>query len=349
MAKMTCSISGLELKIPHMAMTLPAGYSAHPIFYLPQKQLLGIYRNYLKGRLTDIDSYLLFLALIHSTDAVSFQHPAHYRKGTTDKIIANNIDRLVTVIWQSDIIQHPSFKQPSYRVSAENYNQFLIGITEWLNLWEANIDTFKKGRVFAVRRRQLETVEKKLEKIILSGFEGTVLANSVATWADKAAEFPSDTAEQWKGIIRKCYNSEAMFNTPKSTLEEIRDYCQQNILAGSIHFHSLMKVLNGGIARHRSYLGLDTIDTFSNISSTYTLLTEDVNVQDKALIDILSKAPTEPPVRNNYPSQIAFIRAKLNYKVYLQHQKATPPATPATDSSDTSILEPSATKTIEVE
>ena len=39
-----------------------------------------------------------------------------------------------------------------------------------------------------------------------------------------------------------------MFNTPLVLLKEIKDYCECNIEAGSIHFHTLIQVLQEGIS-----------------------------------------------------------------------------------------------------
>lgn len=296
---------------------------AHPIFYVPQKQLLSLYRRYTKGDLNGIDSYLLYLALAYSTDSLLFACPAKYRERTTDKLVANTIDRLVTIIWQSDIIQHPSFKQPKYIINERNATSFLTGMPTWIEAWEHNIKLFKAGRIHQRYEKRLKQVEEKLSKVILSGTSGTHLALNVANWASIAGEFPEDKIDKWKETIRKCYNPEKMFNTPKKLLEEIKEYCEQNIEAGSIHFHSLMRVLRKGINNHNDYLGLGVRSPLASLAAgtNYTLLEGDMPAEDSALLEIISKAPTSQPIREEYPNKLAFIKAKLNYKVYLQYKK----------------------------
>ena len=326
-AKVICAISGLELKIPHIAMTLDNRELAHPIFYLPQKKLLGMYERYLKQEWNDIDSYLLYLALLHSTDHVKFCVPVTYRAQHTQKIIANTIDKLVNVMWRSSAITHPSFKQPKYIITDTIATNSLSGISDFLDTWNHNIELFHMGYAREKHIARLVAAEDKLSKVILSGTTGTHLAVQVANWAAKAAEFPEAKAEEWKKTIRKCYNSSAMFSTPKKTLEEIKEYCEGNIEVGTIHFHSLMVVLKEGIRRHTDFLGLGDMNSIVAASnapkpSTYELLDSSAaDVGNNAIIDIIAAAPTEVPVRADYPSQLAFVRAKLNYRVYLQYKK----------------------------
>lgn len=319
MANYQCAISGLQLKTTHMPMCLEATDLAHPIFYLDHKKLLGLYVRYTKGDLNSIDSYLLFLALLNSTDRVKWQTCCTYAGAVTDRIVATNIDMLVHVIWQSDIISHPSFKQPKLIISLTNSNARLTSIRDWIKRWEDNIDLFKQGRARALHVHKLEKLEAKLSKVILSGTTGPHLASSVATWAAKAGEFPEAVSEAWQLIIRKCYNSEAMFTTPKAQLEEIQSYCYLNIEAGSIHFHSLMQVLNEGIARHSDFLGLGDIG--SDKKQNYAIIAEDTSPEAVATMAILAGAPKTAPVRTDYPDAISFLRAKLAFSVSKQYEK----------------------------
>ena len=229
MAKVICSISGLTLKVTHIPLTVEAGIMAHPIFYVPQKQLLSLYRRYTKGDLNGIDSYLLYLALAYSTDSLLFACPAKYRERTTDKLVANTIDRLVTIIWQSDIIQHPSFKQPKYIINERNATSFLTGMPTWIEAWEHNIKLFKAGRIHQRYEKRLKQVEEKLSKVILSGTSGTHLALNVANWASIAGEFPEDKIDKWKETIRKCYNPENRNKRRKT--ERFKYYKYKEIIA----------------------------------------------------------------------------------------------------------------------
>jgi len=319
MARITCGISGVSYKCEHVPMTLNKREIAHPIFYLPQRKLLSLYQSYVDGGLSDTDSYLLFVALLHSTDSVSFTVPTIYHS-RTQSIIAANIAQLVSVIWKSNAIQHPAFKQPGFYIREDTAE--LENIKVWIKAWESNIDKFRAGLSSIREAEELKIVENRLTKLIKSPETAAVkLAANIATWADIAAGFPSSKTEYWKATIRKCYNLTAMFSTPKEDLIEIKAYCENNLEVGSLHFHTLMVVLNKGIANHNDFLGLGSSDT---PSLGYTLLTSDDTVQEAKLLSIAESAPKSEPVAADYTSKLEFLRARLAYK---QAQKLAAAAT----------------------
>jgi len=310
MAKIICGVSDIPITIPHVPMTLSRREYSHPIFYLPQKKLLGLYTTYTKGQLTDIDSYLLFLALLKSTDSVEFVVPARITESTPN-IIAANIGQLVKTIWATNAIYHPHFKQPKFFIRQDTAN--LDNIKIWIAAWNNNISDFMKGINRESFIRQLKTVEDKLSKLIFSPEAGkTKLASAVAEWADKAACFPIATKDSWKLIIRKCYNLEAMFSTPKKDLVAVKEYCEENLEAGSIHYHTLMKTLRTGISNHNDFLGIGSLNSTS--SESYTLLTTDNTIEEAATLSLIAKAPDKEPVVSDYPNKLAFLRAKLAYR-----------------------------------
>ncbi len=314
MARITCAISGISFKCEHVPMALNHREFYHPIFALPQRKLLGLYTTYTKGHLTDIDSYLLFCALLQSTDSVNFAVPASMNKNTPT-IIANNIAQLVRVIWESNAITHPAFKQPGFYIRADTAS--LSNIHIWIKAWISNIEDFKSGLDRRSEQEKLQAIENKLSKLIFTPEAGqTKLIATVADWADKAAVFPVSKRDAWKLIIRKCYNLNAMFSTPKSELVEIKNYCEENIESGSIHFHTLMKTLRTGIANHNDFLGLSSLES-TTTDCGYTLIeetAEDRTKRESILLAIIAKAPDKEPVEKDYSSKLTFIRAKLAYK-----------------------------------
>lgn len=315
MARITCKFSGITYKCEHVPMTLNHREISHPIFHLPQQKLLSLYSRYSDGALSSTDSYLLFLSLLHSTGAVTFKHPAIYTT-ETDKIIAANISQLVTVIFKSNAIVHPTFRQPGFVLREDTAS--LSNIHIWIKAWSRNITEFSLGLSTIRDRENLMEIQNKLTALIKSPeTKDTQLASAVANWAALAADFPKNKLESWKGIIRRCFNLEAMFSTPKSELAEIKSYCEENLEVGSLHYHTLMKVLKTGIANHNDFLGLDSgffCDEDNSGDLGYTLLTTDNTVQEATMLDIISRAPTSPPVESSYPSKIAFLRAKLAYQ-----------------------------------
>jgi len=347
MAQVTCAISGIRFKVScleHISIDHTAGYF-HPIFALPHKQLHQLYAAHCKGKLSQVDSYLTFLSLINYTGKVDWQHPVTLdpAKPITRTLVENNISQLVRVIEQTDCIRHPSFTQPSFKVTYENSR--MIQIANWIKAWEENLSDWKAGRASLREAQSLQAVENKLTHLIYGGSSPAHYSHVVADWADKAAEFPPHRAEEWKKVIRSCFNTTKMFNTPLSLIKEIKDYCECNIDVGSVHFHTLMEIFNEGIARNTDYLG------GSSLALGYTLLptTSAAGKQQQAaelknaaeVAALAAKAPATEPVKSDYSTVVDYLRAKLAYRVAaatLSKQEQAPTLAPA-KMSDTITAE----------
>jgi len=303
MARITCAISGLTFSCEHISMSLAhtQGYY-HPIFALPYKDLYPLYTKHCQGELIPTDSYLLFLAFIHNTDQVIWAHPATclIKKDSTLALVENNIAQLIRVIEQTNIITLPSFSQPSYIVRKDT--SLLTQIPNWIAAWEANVKDFRLGITLKKERDDLQRVENKLTILINGGTNTKNYTAVIANWACNAAEFPNHKAEKWCRIIRSCFNTDKMFATPITEIREIKLYCEENIQAGSIHFHKLMEVLRECSTRNTAFLG-------------YSLLPEDIKNKSIELEAIATKAPTLEPKREDYPKLSDFIRDKLRYKL----------------------------------
>jgi hypothetical protein len=308
MAKVKCAISGMELKVSYVPMTLQQQELAHPIFYLSHKQLHRLYQTYTAGKLDRNSSYLLFLALLHATDHVDFRTYVRYTP-FTDSIIAHQIDRLVKVWWQSDSIINPQFRQPRFAITSETAN--LSNVKEWINAWQTNLALFNMNYARKIEQEKLQVVQDKLTATIYRGTHDVRLASIVAKWADMAGRFPEAKRELWMKTIRSCFNSTKMFATPKTLLLEIREHCENNIEVGSIHFHKLMEVLTEGLNRHTDFLGLEDLST---IPTDFTLLPSDASRNTIELSRIISEAPKERPKRNDFSSQLAYLQSLAKYQ-----------------------------------
>jgi len=315
MARITCAISGIrfdcsfieEVSIPHTA-----GYF-HPIFALPYVSLHHLYSKYCKGRLTPNDSYLLFMAFLHSSEQITWNSPAtlNPNDASTKSLVANNLGQLIRVLEKTHCISHPSFTQPSFRVTYENAD--LREITNWIKAWEDNIEDFQSGRIDKRTYEALIKVENKLTYLILSGESPEKFSHVIASWADQAAEFPPVSRELWMKTIRSCFNITKMFNTPLALLKEIKEYCECNIEVGSIHFHTLSHVLKEGIHRHIDYLG------GSSLARGYTLLSSAGRSEEikgaAEIATIAARAPETAPREKDYSTSLEFLKAKLAYRV----------------------------------
>lgn len=326
MSTITCAISGIAFKTEYMGeLTIPhtAGYF-HPVFACSHKQLHALYSLHTRGKLAPTDSYLLFLAFLHSSGKITWQHPATLDPMSTytRQLIEGNIAQLLSVLARTDTILHPHFKQPSFIVSHSNCD--LSGIGHYIKSWDNNISWWYSNRAEEKEQRDLQKVENYLSTLILSGEKVERYSHVVADWADVAAGFPIDKREEWKRVIRTCFNVTKMFNTPLTLLKEIKDYCECNIEAGSIHFHTLSKVLKKGISCHIDYLGGSSLalgyEILPELADSDTLAS--IVKNETAVNSIVSNAPIKEPVRTDYSDSMSFLRAKLAYRVSVSHTKA---------------------------
>ena len=305
--------------MPEVTIQHTEGYF-HPIFALPQRSLYTLYQKHCKGQLLPVDSYLLFMAFLHSSNKIKWDHPVTVNPNDTrvKKLVANNIAQLIRVLEKSAIIRHPGFKQPGFKMTYHTADLSYIG--NWIKAWEENIEFFNRTRADIRTRQSLMEIESKLSYLILSGEKPEKFANVIANWASEAAVFPPQHDEEWKKVIRSCFNITKMFNTPLSLLKEIKEYCECNIEAGSIHFHTLSEVLKEGISRHVDYLGGSSLALGYTILPTLSTGSE---IGDRALeqknraelLTIAATAGSSPPVRSDYPTELAFIKARLAYRV----------------------------------
>lgn len=310
MARIKCAISGITFSCEHGPLVIkPEDGYYHPIFALPYRKLYGLYSKHCAGELTPTDSYLLFLAFLHSSGKVEWRHPATCvpTEQRTVTLIENNIAQLIRVLELTGVITLPAFKQPSFVVYKDNST--LTQLTNWIGAWGRNIKDFEDNYASSKTQESLTKLENKLSYYLKSGVDPKNYAFIVADWAAKAAEFPDSKAECWTKLIRSCFNSTKMFSTPIADIREVKEFCEENIEAGSIHFHALMSTLREGTARHTNFLGLSTPNSLG-----YSLLPVDTTKNQTEVEAIIAKAPTEAPRRVDYDSQLAFIRAKLRYR-----------------------------------
>lgn len=324
MAKVTCAISGIKFSCSYLPINLDhtAGYY-HPIFAVKTKTLHGLYVRHTKGELTATDSYLTFLAFLHSSDQITWRHPATLDPNSTvtRRLVENNLHQLIRVLEKTNCIFHPRFTQPSFTVTYENSG--LQQIHNWIKAWEDNLTIFENGIADKEDRESLQKIENRLSNLILSGEKPEKFAHIIASWASKAAEFPVEQDETYQKTIRSCFNMTKMFNTSLALLKEIKEYCESNIEAGSIHFHTLSAVLKEGIRRHHDYLGGSSLALgYTLLPTADTVEARDLEAKNTAEVAALAaKAPATTPARVDYDTDLDFLRAKLAYRIACNQDK----------------------------
>lgn len=326
MAKILCAISGIQFSCDHVPMYLQSREAHHPIFNLPTPKLLGLYGKWIKQELTEIDSYLLFLALLDSTELMRWTIPAQ-RNAHTSSIVANNMSQLVHVIGQIDTIKHPSFALAQISISSET--KTLENVKHWIESWSAAIVDFKDGYRLSYalqeKNRKLISRENHLSKLIKDQSRDPVeYARIVAQWAAVAGEFPENgttpnpltgtrtsISDYWKDIITYCLKEEKMFSIPATDIHELIEHCEDNIDHGSIYAHTLMSILRTSIKKQKDFFGLGDFNLPAG--PMFRILDGNANIEDANKLSMIAAAPTSEPRKEQYPNLIGYLRAKAKW------------------------------------
>lgn len=317
--KILCSKSGIQFNCEHFPAYLHAREVSHPIFHLPQKKLLSFVPKFAASQLNEVDSYLLFLSLLESTNLVEFRTAAKVTSNTAS-IIYNNMEDLVKLVGAMNVLTHPD--QVFSRIAISPENNDLETIHYILANWELQLSDFKDGYVAISIRQDLNRREAALEKLIKSNHREIQLATQIANWAEIAGKFPEfevhtqfgtlTCAEYWKLIIRKCINAESIFSIEQKDLEELITHCEENIEHGSIYSHTLMQILRNGKEKKANFLGLGDWD-ISQSSISYLMVQSEDSVEQANMELLVNTAPTSEPKLTDYPTRFEWLKAKARW------------------------------------
>ncbi len=323
--RILCSYSSIQFQVEHFPGFLDSRESYHPVFDMAPKKLLATMGKWSSGGLTPTDSYLLFLALLKSTELVDFRVPA-IRTERTDSIVAQNIEHLARTSIRLTSIVNPSVCFPHYVVSTDT--RTLENVRYWIENWDDSYLDFTAGKLRDIEGRdewkKLATREAALERLIKNPHRPiSSYASQLADWASIAGSFPdhgtvpspftslpTTIADYWKTIITYCANDVRLFSIPRTDLQELIDHCEDKIPIGSIYSNALFKVLRHAFDRQKSFFGLGDIDISR---STYEILNSTDNVEDANLRGAIQSAPAEEPRQEQYPSKFEYLRAKLRW------------------------------------
>ena len=137
MARIVCSKSGVRFNCEHMPTTLSSSSYTHPIFHVPQKRLIALAGQWAAQKLTTTESYLLYLALLDSTELIQWRTQASYHKGM-DAIVSSNMEALLSIISKINLIKHPSFALPSFSINPSTH--LLENSYHWIQAWVENYE-----------------------------------------------------------------------------------------------------------------------------------------------------------------------------------------------------------------
>lgn len=342
MARILCSISGLEYKTQHFPYYACANESHHPVFDIPAHKLPGIYESsYLSGTLSSEENYLLYLALFRSTGMVDFRLAAT-RTDKTPGIIANSIHSLVQM--QTRILAIGSSRMaevlslPRFIITVETRD--LTPCPDWLRVWQDNYTDYQTGYRTSTALEKLTRMEESLERSIKSKLKDVSgYAYQLANWAEQAGSFPTyevldqdDTVihmnDYWKRIIKFCAKGDSIYSVPDQDLIDLIEHCEETIAHGNIQAATLMALLRSARDKKGTLATLGDID----LTRTFKILKPGDGVEEANMLALILSAPKELPLEKAYPNKLAYVRAKLKYQqaqeYYKEHPSEHPDYTP---------------------
>jgi hypothetical protein len=326
--KILCKFSGLEFAVQHFPFSLESREVAHPVFYIPQPKLISAVAKKFPDNLSPIDSYLGFLAILHSTGKIDWKVPCIYTP-EIDKIIAQNMEGLLRTVTIISAIHHPAFQYPGFVITPDTRS--LATVKHWIGIWQECIVQFQDGNKKAQLRDRIVRIESVMERFIKDPSKNPAnYANQLANWAALAGEFPTGTvpvegkqvalSEYWKSIIKRAARAEAVFSIDDKDLAELIEHCEEEIDHGSIYAFTLMKVLREAQERKKNFLGLGDFDIRT---STYRILSDADTTERANILAMIDSAPLEKPLESNYPSKVAYLRALYKWKAAQAYAEQT--------------------------
>ncbi len=325
--KILCSLSGVEFNAEHFPGTFYSREISHPIFYLPQKRLLSYTGKWASGELTRTDSYLLFLALLNSSEQVEFRVPV-FRNEHTDSLVALNMESLVRTVIKLNAVRNPSVTFPRFAITHET--RYLSNVHHWIEAWKDAYTDFENGTRKDYETRKLIQREAALQRMIKNPHKDIrEYASQLADWAAVAGEFPTfptqspwnslkiSCSDYWKAIIIRAARNEFLHSVSASDLQELLEHCEDKIPAGSIYSHALFKLLRHAKERLTNYLGFGDVD----IRSTYTLLEDSTTIEAANIRAMVDSAPLKEPRPEEYPNKFKYLQAKLKWDMARKYAK----------------------------
>lgn len=311
--KIKCRYSGIVFFSSSAFKDDPAVDDLHPIFRVPRRTLLAKSKNYGTGKYDIHEERLLFLALLNSTDAVTFEHPANPKHS----LIRRNMEGLFRLVAWYDEVAPGTIKLPTFRVTEHSYTLESIGsfIRSW---YEVRKEYFAP----AARKAQLEHLEAReymIHKLINSPHKKIEnYASRLIAWALPAAEiYDPDLIEEYTALYT--LKGDAIFNADLDELIGMRNTLQKGLLTPGSHasgaglsitlqvLHYAEKLVKTRAeGKYAAIIGNDPANSFTLLSSSYAQISDTVDLeQEENLILAQMKEmgmPEAEPNKMLYPS-----------------------------------------------
>jgi hypothetical protein len=292
----------------------------HPIFYAPQQKLLNRAGHWSSGQMNENERRLLFLALLKSAknndggDLVLFRATAK----PSDAIIQQNMEQLLMFIAWHNTTQSPQLKLPQFVVNSTTAD--LQNVRQWLKSWFKCREDWEAGIKITGLRHRLSKKEEALERLIKSNLmrNETHYTNVLTDWALEASSVPENLKDHFRELFK--LKDLALYQANPNELEELVEHMEENLTHGSIYASTVMAHVRRLRDRNKQGLAfglgmpnedLAKMDFAAIAANPFTIVEDDVETHNKKVA--IDAAPSKKPVRSDYPSLLAYLRAEASY------------------------------------
>lgn len=328
--KSICPYSGLE-HVTHAFKGINVT-SPHPVFYYPTDKLLFLAARWNEDHVTWDEKKLLFTAMLHATKLVTFKAPININVETLYKYI----DRLREILfWKSSVfapkpyLSKIGFSYADGKPRNGDFDYFpnlvidasVTSANNNIGLWIFQLEDIRQqsetGRSKSVENRMTPEARAKqdeLRRIVRnsmmqskSGIERKlgVFAINAAPPKLRNGAIDTDLREYWLSLFT--IKAPAIFRVAAIDFEELIEHMVAKLHHGDIGGHHILKHLRAQLKLCKSdeaaYFGIDDISTETN-----------TQYMDE-LAEAARTAPVLEPVRNDFPNDLAFIKARSIWRL----------------------------------
>lgn len=322
--RIICPISGEEFTLPGFSKLQLA--EPHPLFKLPIEKLLEnrFVNSWGRGEFDEAEAKLYFLALLNSTRSVSW----HTIADPSLSVVTQNMERLIKLVGWMGALAENQVAFPQFRVTESNYQ--LTNISHFITQWyEVKSAYLAGGRERIDLQDRLESIENRLAKQIKDGISTEEMSGRLASWSLDALSVKSpEKRKLWTEYFR--LKEPAIYSVDQQSFLEMKTYMEVNLLLPGTHASGAGTVFQQEVLRHlRNQWQLIEDGPLASLTGgeTYSFVDTDGSTKVRATVEEVNKriitanAPTKEPVKSEYPTLVAYLRARAEWQVAVSYRE----------------------------
>jgi hypothetical protein len=306
--------------------------SYHPLFSLPQRQLLSWTRhnwNILfkaaSDHVTDVQKkqfQIAFMAILHSLKCLDQQHPAL----PTFDVVNSNMQRLIELAYWYNWLESKRFRFPTLRINKLNANLNLSDIHTYFDICDSVRHDYETSKEAKYEEAKLEAA-RRAEKSVAGTHVRAVSKKHLWNWFlscmqnHDAKKFARAEWLAWKEEKSKLWyaSDTGILKHSPDEVTEIEDMFLIVCSLGTTISHAFTNELNlirDKINNHLKIFSLDMIDTIKQPS------VRRVGVDGKPVVIAPVHPGDTPPNPNDFEKRHMYLVARAKYDVAIMQYNA---------------------------